>query len=120
MELGPLNSGLAGQIARTAAGVTVGSAVLDKYAGLAGGTLAKAFSGDLFNTNVLICVASGGLTLMTHAVGGDFGVDKLMASLWLINLAQTLVDSKISADSFMSNKAATVIAVVLTVMAFME
>lgn len=118
MDLGPLNSELAGQLGRTAAAVTVGSAVLNKYAGLGETTLSKAFSGDLFTTNAVIALVSGGLTVFTHAVSGNFGTTKLIAGLWLVNLAKTLMDAGANADTVMANKEAVVIAVVLGVMAW--
>ena len=120
MDLGPLNSGLASQLSNTAAAVTVGAAVLDKYGGLSGSTLGKAFSGDLFTTNAVIALASGGLTVFTHSVGGGFDTAKLVAGLWIINFFATLRDSSISADSIMENKEATVIAVALSCMAFID
>jgi len=120
MDIGPLNSELAGQLGRTAAAVTVGSAVLDKFAGLGGTTLTGAFSGDLFTTNAVIALASGGLSVVTHSIAGGFGTDKLIAALWIVNLVKTLQASSISVDSIMDNKAATVIAVALGLIAFVE
>ena len=92
----------------------------DKYAGIGGGTLSNTFSGDLFNTNALITLVSGGITVFTHSAGGDFGATKLVAALWLINLFQTLNKSGFNADSIMANKEAAVTAAILGVMAFVE
>jgi len=120
MDLGPLSSELAGQISRTAAAVTVGSAVLDKYVGLEAGTLSEVCSGELFNTNALVAIASGALTVVTHSISSGFGTNKLVAALWIVNLLSILHKSGISADTIMANKEAAVVAAVLGVMAFVE
>jgi hypothetical protein len=118
MDIGPLDSKLAGQLGRTAAAVTVGSAVLNKYGGLGDTTLTKAFSGDLFTTNAVIALVSGGLTVFTHAISSNFDTTKLIAGLWLVNLAKTLMDAGVNGDTVMANKEAVIIAVVLGVMAW--
>jgi hypothetical protein len=118
MDLGPMNNELAGQLGRTAAAVTVGGAVLNKYAGLGDTTLTKAFSGELFTTNAVIALVSGGLSVVTHAVSPGFDTTKLVAGLWIVNMAKTLMDKGANADTVMANKEAMAIAVVLGVMAW--
>ena len=117
MDLGPMNNELAGQLGRTAAAVTVGGAVLNKYAGLGDTALTKAFSGELFTTNAVIALVSGGLSVVTHAVSPGFDSTKLVAGLWVVNLAKTLMDKGANADT-VANKEAAAIAVVLGVMAW--
>lgn len=120
-SIGPLDSGLAGDLAKVATSMTIGSAVVEKYGGLGSTTLSNFFKGDLFSTNAIITlVASCASNFFVGTCGSGFDGVKLAAGLWVTSLVLTLKNDGASVDTVMANKEATVIAALLAFMAFVE
>ena len=59
--VGPITEDFGMGLSRTLAGVSIGSAVLEKYAGAASTTLSSAVSGDVFTTNAANGFAANGM-----------------------------------------------------------
>lgn len=120
-SVGPLTSKLAGDIGKMVTGVTVGSAVLEKYGGMGSTTLGKFMTGDLFTTNAVVTlVASCASKFFVGTCASGFDPVKLTAALWITSLGITLKNDGVSADTVMANREATVIAALLGFMAFVE
>lgn len=114
--MGPIDADLAVGLSKTIAGVTVGGALLEKYAGVAGTTLTSAVSGDLAATNALIAV----VTYCTSCLTSDFKTIEVAAGLFIASLALKLKDSGINEDSIKSNFNNLVVAAIFGVIAFVE
>merc|ERR1712167_552309 len=99
-------------------GVTAAGAVTSKYADIGETTLTKTFSGDVWNTNLIIAIVTGVANTVLYTVGeSGFDAGKLTALLWLGGLIMKLKDAP-SADTIMNNPVESVIAVVSTLLAF--
>mmetsp|Transcript_3410 Transcript_3410/g.10670 ORF Transcript_3410/g.10670 Transcript_3410/m.10670 type:complete len:142 (+) Transcript_3410:51-476(+) len=115
--IGPVNEDLALGLGRTFAGLTIGSAVLERYAGQAQTTLAGALSGDLFTTNAAIVFAA----YVTGVLAGDhFKAIDVAASLWIASVALKFKEAGINEASIKDNLVNAGVAAVMGVVAFAE
>ena len=116
--IGPLDVGLATDISKVVASVTIGSALLEKYGGMAETNVASACKGELFTTNAVIALITGGCSLGLCA--GGFDAAKVMAGMWIASLLLTLKDEGVSPKTITDNIPLSVIAVATGFMAFVE
>ena len=115
--VGPITEDFGMGLSRTLAGVSIGSAVLEKYAGAASTTLSSAVSGDVFTTNAAIVFAS----YVTGIIAGDhFKAVDVAASLWIASVVLKLKDAGVDADSIQSNIVNIAVAAVMGVVAFTD
>lgn len=115
-SVGPIDSDMAVGIGKTLAGVTVGSAVLEKYGGMAGTTLSSAMSSDLFTTNAVIAVA----TYCTGCLSSSFNAVEATAALWIASVVLKLKDAGVNEASIKANVGNIAVAAVLGTIAFVE
>ena len=88
VKLGPLTGENALAALKTAAAVTAGGAVIEKYTDL-GETAITAFAkaqGELFSTNLIICLC----TFCSSCLAPTFPAVKTVAVLWLLTLILNL------------------------------
>ena len=111
----PYLSGAVG-VGKTLAGVTVGGALLDKYAGVGSTTIVDAASGGVFTTNAVIAAT----TYCTSCLTSSFSTIEVVASLWIASVALKFKDSGVNEDSLKANLVETAIAAVMGVIAFVE
>ena len=79
---------------------------------------ASACKGELFTTNAVIALITGGCSLGLCA--GGFDAAKVMAGMWIASLLLTLKDEGVSPKTITDNIPLSVIAVATGVMAFVE
>ena len=101
---------------KTLAGVTVGGALLDKYAGVGSTTIVDAASGGVFTTNAVIAAT----TYCTSCLTSSFSTIEVVASLWIASVALKFKDSGVNEDSLKANLVETAIAPIMGVIAFVE
>merc|ERR1719272_2227235 len=115
--VGPITEDFGMGLSRTLAGVSIGSAVLEKYAGAASTKLSSAVSGDVFTTNAAIVFAS----YVTGIIAGDhFKAVDVAASLWIASVVPKLKDAGVDADSIQSNIVNIAVAAIMGVVAFTD
>ena len=107
-DVGPITQDLAVGLGKTVAGITVGGALLEKYAGLGSTTLVSTASGDLFTTNAVIAAC----TYCTSCLTSSFST--------IASVALKFKDSGVNEDSLKSNVAELAVAAVMGVIAFVE
>ena len=71
MSLGPLNPGNFEGGMKVAAAITAAGAVTSKYADVGETQLTKLFSGDVWNTNLIISIVTGVTSTVVYSVGGS-------------------------------------------------
>ena len=103
--------------AKTVAGVSIGSAVLEKFLGAKSTTLSDAVSGDTATTNAVITFAAYATSIVS---GEAFGATETAAALWIASAVLKLKDAGIDADSIKDNAVNIIIATVMGVIAFAE
>ena len=108
---------LAMNTAKTVAGVSIGSAVLEKFLGAKSTTLSDAVSGDTATTNAVITFAAYATSIVS---GEAFGATETAAALWIASAVLKLKDAGIDADSIKDNAVNIIIATVMGVIAFAE
>lgn len=93
MSLGPISSGDFNGGLKVAAAVTAANAVATKYAGIEETALGGYLSGGVWNTNLIISMATGVASTVVYTVSGSpFDAAKLTATLWLASVAIQLKD----------------------------
>ena len=103
--------------AKTIAGVSIGSAVLEKFLGASSTTLSDAVSGDTATTNAVITFAAYATSIVS---GEAFGATETAAALWIASAVLKLKDAGIDADSIKDNAVNIIIATVMGIIAFAE
>merc|ERR1719506_1852686 len=94
MALGPLTPGDFNSGLKVAAAVTAAGAITEKYADIDGTKLTSLFKGDMWNTNLVISLVTGGASTVLYSVGGAaFDANKLTAVLWLASVLFKLKDN---------------------------
>lgn len=83
MSIGPINPGNFDGGLKVAAAVTAAGAIAGKYADIDETPLTKFFSGGVWNTNLVISLATGAASSVVYAVGAaPFDTAKLTACMW--------------------------------------
>mmetsp|Transcript_24349 Transcript_24349/g.73079 ORF Transcript_24349/g.73079 Transcript_24349/m.73079 type:complete len:144 (-) Transcript_24349:121-552(-) len=115
--VGMVDEAFAQGLGRTAAGLTIGGAILEKYGGMDSNTITSAVSGEVFGTNAAIVFAS----YVTGVLAGDtFKAVDVAASLWIANLVLKLKDSGINEASIKANLVNAAVAGVMGIIAFTD
>ncbi|EOD26124.1 hypothetical protein EMIHUDRAFT_457412 [Emiliania huxleyi CCMP1516] len=119
MSLGPLNPGNFEGGMKVAAAITAAGAVTSKYADVGETQLTKLFSGDVWNTNLIISIVTGVTSTVVYSVGGSaFDAAKLTAVLWAVGLLSKLKNNNFDVGTLKDNPVETVVAAAAAYLAF--
>jgi hypothetical protein len=118
-NLGPLNPGNFNGAMQVAAAVTAAAAVTEKYGGIGETALTKKFKGDVWNTNLIISLVTGGASAVVYSVTGSaFEAAKVTSILWLVSVLAKLQDAEFDVKTLLDDKVETVVALAATYFAF--
>ena len=117
--MGPVNADNVGGVLKVAAAVTAAGLITEKYAGMGQTTLTKCFSGDVWNTNVIIAMVTGVASSVVYTVGASsFDAGKLASGLWLLSVLVKLKDAGFDVSTLANDPIETVIAIVSVLLAW--
>ena len=118
-DLGPLTPDNFNGVMAVAAAITAASAITEKYAGLGENALTKKFKGDVWNTNLIISLVTGGASAVVYSVTGSaFEAAKVTSILWLVSVLAKLQDAEFDVKTLLDDKVETVVALAATYFAF--